>query len=165
MTENNTFVILFVCTGNTCRSPMAEAGLRVLLEKERPGKSEVISAGVAAAAGFPATRYAAEAVKIWNADLSGHSSQSLTRDLVDRADIVFGMTPSHVKEILKVAPQAKHKVFLFKNFPDDSPVGEGVEDPIGQALDQYNQTFLEIGEILGRQLPEIVKRIDEKQHA
>ena len=144
---------------------MAEAGLRVLLEKERPGKAEIISAGTSAAAGFPATMYAAEAVKIWNGDLSSHGSKPLSRDLVERADLVFGMTPSHVKEILRQAPQAKEKVFLFKNFPDTAHSGEGVEDPIGQSLDRYNQTFLEIGEILGRQLPEIVKRIDEKDHA
>jgi len=62
------YVILFVCTGNTCRSPMAEGALRTLLEKKRPDKFEVISAGTAAASGFPATIFAIEAAKIWDTD-------------------------------------------------------------------------------------------------
>ncbi|HOP08070.1 MAG TPA: low molecular weight protein arginine phosphatase [candidate division Zixibacteria bacterium] len=156
------YVIMFVCTGNTCRSPMAEGALRVLLDKERPDKFEVISSGTHAASHFPATIYAIEAARIWDADLSKHQSQPLTRQLIDKADLILGMTESHVKQILKMQPDSRDKTFLFKNFPGSSPEGEEVEDPIGRSLDVYNQTFIEIGEHLGQQLDEFVRRIDEK---
>lgn len=144
---------------------MAEGALRMLLNKERPGMFEVLSAGISAADGYPATLYAIEAARIWECDISGHKSRPLTGDLVDRADLILGMSERHVKEVLRLRPGAHEKTFLFKNFPEPSPCGEGVEDPIGQSLDRYNETFLEIGEYLGKHLPEIVKRIDEKINA
>jgi protein-tyrosine phosphatase len=141
---------------------MAEGGLKVLLEKERPGKFKVISAGTGAAAGFPATMYANEASKIWGCDLSHHRSQQVTRSLVAGADLIFAMTPQHAAEVVKLSPESRDKVYLFKNFPEPSLHGEPVEDPVGQALERYNETFLEIGEYLGKALPEIIRRIDEK---
>lgn len=159
------FTILFVCTGNTCRSPMAEAALRVLLEKERPGQFRVISAGITAPTGFPATKYAAEAVKLWNGDLGDHSSQPMTRALADTVDLILGMSPEHVREILRLAPGVIDKTYLLKNFPTHELDGEGVDDPIGLSIDRYNQTFLEIGEVLGEHLAEFVRRIDAHRAA
>ncbi len=143
---------------------MAEAALRTLLQNRGIENVEVMSAGIAAASGYPATIYAIEAAKIWDSDLSHHQSQPLTKTLVEKADLIFGMTPTHVKEVLRLDKTAKDKTFLFKNFPDNNPDGEGVDDPIGQSLDRYNETFLEIGEYLGKYLDDIVKRIEEKAH-
>ena len=156
---------MFVCTGNTCRSPMAEGALKVLLEKERPDTYDVISSGTGAAVGFPATLYAIEAAKIWDADISLHRSQQLTPELIDKSDLILAMTPSHYKEIIRMRKDAVTKTFLFKSFPEPGGKGEGVNDPIGQGLEQYNETFLELGEQLGKMLPEILTRIDEKLNA
>lgn len=156
------FVVLFVCTGNTCRSPMAEGALRRLLEEARPEKFEVISAGTMGASGYPATMYAVEAAKLRDADISNHQSQPLTSQLIESVDLIFGMTSSHVAEVLRLADDAQGKTYLFKNFPDSNHHGEGVDDPIGQSLERYNETFLEISEYLDRQVDEIVKLIDAK---
>jgi protein-tyrosine-phosphatase len=144
---------------------MAEGALRMLLSKERPGKFEVISAGTIGAAGYPATEYAVEAAKIWSVDISKHRSQPLAPALIDRADLILAMTPTHLQEILRIQRNADSKTYLFKSFPDRARKGESLADPIGQSLDVYNETFLEIGEYLGKHLPEIVKRIDEKTNA
>lgn len=160
---NKMFTIMFVCTGNTCRSPMAEGALRVLLEKEDTKNNyEILSSGTSAATGFPATLYAIEAAKIWDADISGHLSQGLSSELLDSADLIIAMTPSHYAEILRLRKDVAPKTYLFKNFPELKANGEGLSDPIGQELSVYNETFLEIGEYLGTYLPEIIKRINEK---
>ena len=156
------FTIMFVCTGNTCRSPMAEGALKILLEKEKLTKFRVISSGTSGASGFPATMFAIEAAKIWNADISSHQSQPLTKELIRDSDLIFAMAPSHFNEIKRLVKKSENKTFLFKKFPEKGADGEGVADPIGQSLDKYNETFLEIGEYLGKYIPEIVKRIDDK---
>jgi len=158
---NDKYTIMFICSGNTCRSPMAAGALQVLLEKERPGKFNIISSGTGAATGFPATEFAIEASRIWNCDLSEHRSQPLTEELIDNSDLILAMTPSHLRDIISVKVDSQKKYFLLKNFPDSDPDGEGIDDPIGMPLDYYKNTFLEIGEEIGRFLPEIVKRIDE----
>ena len=142
---------------------MAEGAMNVLLGKKRPDRFEVISSGTAAANGFPPTAYAIEAAKIWDADISGHKSQPLTGDLIDRSDLVFALTDSHYKDIVRLRPDAADRTYLLKEFPRAGGKGEGVDDPIGQSLDRYNETFLEIGEYLGKHLDEIVERIDGKE--
>ena len=142
---------------------MAEYALRMLLEKERPGLAEVMSAGTLGLRNQPATLYAQEAARIWDLDLSLHRSQGLTDDLVAQADLIFAMTPEHYREIVKRVRRASDKTYLLKSFPDDDPDGEPVSDPIGMDLEYYNEVFLEIGEFLGKHLPEIIRRIDRRQ--
>jgi protein-tyrosine-phosphatase len=164
MTDEKKFSVLFVCSGNTCRSPMAEYALRMLLEKERPGRTEVKSAGTLGLSSQPATIYAQEASRIWDLDMSAHRSQPLTAELTARADLIFAMTADHYREIVRVDRRAAEKTYLLKNFPDNSSDGEPVADPIGMELEYYNEVFLEIGEYLGKHLPEILKLIDAQRN-
>ena len=144
---------------------MAEYALRSLLEKERPGQTKVMSAGISAADGYPATLYAIEAARIWDLNLTPHRSQMLSEKLINNADLIFAMSGEHVAEITRLVPTAEDRTYLLKKFPEPGTDGESVDDPIGQSLDQYNQTFLEIGEYLGKHLPEILERIDKKEYA
>jgi len=163
MSDKRKFKILFVCSGNTCRSPMAEYALRMLLEKEGPGLAEVMSAGTLGLRNQPATLYAQEAARIWDLDLSPHRSQALSDELISQADLIFAMTPEHYREIVKLVQDASARTYLLKSFPEGSPDGEPVSDPIGMDLEYYNEVFLEIGEFLGKHLPEIIRRIDQSQ--
>jgi hypothetical protein len=73
------------------------------------------------------------------------------------------MSPRHYRQIVTLSPEARERTFLLKKYPEPGDDGDTVVDPIGGSLDNYNQTFLEIGEELGRALPEIVKFIDDKK--
>jgi protein-tyrosine phosphatase len=161
MSDN--FTIMFVCFGNTCRSPMAEGGMRKLFENKGIVGVDVISSGTSGSYGHPATSYAIEASKIWDADISEHRSQPLTLELINRADLILAMEPEQCQEVLRINPEAEERVYLLKKFPETDCHGDRIDDPIGGSLDLYNQTFLEIGEELGRIFPEIVKRIEKKK--
>lgn len=150
---------MFVCSGNTCRSPMAEYALRSLLDREVPGKTTVVSSGTLGLSGQPATAYAQEAARIWDLDLSAHRNQPLTADLINKADLIFAMAPEHHRETTRMVADAFQKTYLLKSFPDYAAHGEKIVDPIGMELDYYNEVFLEIGELLGQHMPEILKRV------
>jgi protein-tyrosine-phosphatase len=156
------FKVLFVCTGNTCRSPMAEGGLRALLKGREIDNIEILSAGTGAIPGCPATLYAIEASKTWDADISSHKSRPLSRELLEGVDLILVMTSSHYHAVITTLPEAKENTYLLKAFPELGSDGEGIADPIGGSLDMYNQTFLEIGEELGRILPDIIELARQK---
>jgi len=143
---------LFVCTGNTCRSPMAAAVFRKLLatrlqcsEDDLPAHGyRVESAGLAAAPGAPAAPEAVELVESRGGRLSRHQSQPLSSKLLAQADYVFTMTNSHRATILQHHPDLDARV---RTLADD---GSDVVDPIGQGMDEYQRCLEQISQQLQR---------------
>jgi protein-tyrosine phosphatase len=105
-----------------------------------------------------------EAVKTWDADISRHKSRPLTHELLEEVDLILTMTDTHYQAVKSMLPEAEEKTFLLKNYPEPGGDGEGVGDPIGGSLDMYNQTFLEIGEELGRIMPDLLKLAEQKRN-
>ena len=127
--------ILFVCTGNICRSPMAE-GLFRQMTRERDD-IVVSSAGVSAAAGFPASANSIAALRPLGIDLSRFRSQPLTEALVDKATYIFALTRGHLDVILTFFPEAAQKTYLLTEFLSGPEKGSDIPDPIGQGVDVY----------------------------
>jgi len=149
--------IVFVCTANSCRSPMAEAICKRLLAERLGCEAEdlpqrgynVLSAGTAGVDDCPASRQAVEAMRRRGLDLSEHKSRPVTPGLVEDADVVFVMARHHGQSIRRVLPEAAGKIR-----PMD-PDGRDIEDPVGGSVDEFVACADRIEQCLRRALPQL----------
>ncbi|NDC63785.1 MAG: hypothetical protein EBZ59_07355 [Planctomycetia bacterium] len=163
----SSLMVLFVCTGNTCRSPMAETILRKMLAERFGCRSDeveargvvVASAGIAAWGGGRASAGAIEAMAEAGCDLSGHESQPLTENLVRQADQIWTMTAAHRAAILAQFPAAGGRVAML------SPDRVDVMDPIGGPLTTYRKCARQIREHLAIRLDTIIGPVSGRQPA
>ena len=149
--------VLFVCTGNTCRSPMAEGMFRKLIAGRND--YEVGSAGVAAAKGTPCNPETASLLKKREASLGGFSSRQVSDALLSAATHVFAMTRGHVQMLESRFPDHADKFYLvceFAEIPREG-VGADVPDPIGLGRRAYE----EVAEMFDIALPTIIGYIDQ----
>jgi protein-tyrosine phosphatase len=138
-------MVLFICTGNTCRSPMAEA-----LFRHRCGDRldwSCCSAGLYAAAGSPASAHAVEAMAELGIDLSGHRSRPLQAEQLKEAEMVVTMTAAQRLELIQDFPEVGNRVFLIKSF-GTSKVPADITDPFGGSIQAYRKTRDEIDRAL-----------------
>lgn len=146
--RGTTFNLVFVCTGNTCRSPLAEALARRELERRGWKHVEVVSAGLAADDGSPASRNAVAVGERYGLELGGHRSRALTPEMVDWADLVLAMSPSHVYALERGGAGAK--VALLGDFAaGEGGEGAAVRDPFGGDEEAYEATLRELEPLVG----------------
>lgn len=148
--------ILFVCTGNTCRSPLAE----VLARKHVAEQLDIpvdqilahgfhfVSAGTGTLPGMPASGGAVEAAKEVGLDLSSHRSNLVTPELVAACDRIYCLSNSHREDVIHLVPSAEEKTFLL------DPKDESVADPFGGPIEVYRRTSAEIDEHVRARVPE-----------
>lgn len=142
--------IVFICTGNTCRSPMAEGIFRAEGGEEKLGL-KASSAGLFAQDGMSATPFAVDAVKELGADISMHRARQLTTEIVENATYLVCMTAAHYDRLLQTWPQAEEKTFMLMK--------RDVSDPFGGDLQTYRRCAAQL--VLG--IRELIAGLEQKK--
>lgn len=138
--------LLFVCSGNTCRSPLAEGIAKHIFSETVLEGIEISSAGTSAANGLPASGMATEVARLNGIDLGGHRSRLLDPALIAEADMIIAMTRRHREIIGETEPAALGYTYVLSDFCGGVP-GD-IADPIGSGIDVYQQTFAIIKECI-----------------
>lgn len=149
--------VMFVCTGNTCRSPLAEAMLRRMLADRHVDGVTVASAGTGASPGAPASEGSYLVALEDGVDLSAHRAQTLTPELASAADLILTMSRSHRQRLGELG--YGDRTFLLGEYAGRSGAAAEVDDPYGGSLSDYRDTYNQLKELLSA----VVQRL-QREH-
>ena len=149
-TGADTYNLLFVCTGNTCRSPIAAAVAEAELARRGWSHVRVASAGIAAVPDAPASEHAVAVLREQGLDISGHRAHLVTPELVAWADLAVAMSPTHLAALADLG--AGNKSALVSDFLDGEAAGQPVEDPFGGPIEDYRRTYAVLAAAVARLL-------------
>ena len=139
--------IMFICTGNICRSAMAEGMLKKILQEEKMDV-EVYSCGIYAETGDEATYNAIDAMKEYDVDITSHKATNIRASKITEMDVILCATNSHKQNVLYLYPELKGKVYTMKEYVGYDEKDLDIKDPWGYDLNVYKHCAKEIKECL-----------------
>lgn len=143
--------LMFVCTGNICRSAMADWMMKDKIKKNNIKNIEVFSSGIYAQNGDTPTYEAIETMKENNIDLRQHRATNTINSNINEMDLILGMTQSHKNELIYLYPNLKDKIFTLKEYVNYQKEGNNninIKDPWGFDIETYRACCAEIEECL-----------------
>lgn len=154
--------VLFICTGNLCRSPMAEGILRDLLRREGIDDIGVHSAGTWGVEGEPAAPLAAEVCKERGIDLSGHVARRVSKEMLEASDLILVMEMDHVHSVEDLSPEALKRTKLLTHFGEEKDRFQDIADPYGKPKREYVACFERLHQHVCNLALEIIVHHDRK---